>query len=358
MKREYFITAQYFLITAGIVYLFYRLMAPFFLPIAWAAVLVIIFFPGYRWLLTRLKSPALASVIACLLIFVIIIGPSVYMLAALLGEAADALAKVNQLYQSGELKNILTVKLPFWGAIRDKLAAFPQLADMDFETILNNAAAVISEAIGDQATTVIANVGLTILHFVLMLFSMFFFFRDGDRIIAALKRITPLMPEQVADMYGRLHLIIEGTMYGEVVVAVIQGTLGGILFALFGISSPVFWGAVMAFLAFIPILGPFLIYIPAGIFLFFGGSPVKGIALIAIGVAVISQIDNVLRPLLFKGRTRMHTLLLFFAILGGLYLFGLIGIVMGPLIAAVFVSLLRVFEVRLHPDDTHGATAE
>lgn len=358
MKREHFLIAQFFLVAAVILYLFYRLMTPFFLPIAWAAVLVIIFFPGYRWLLGRLKSPVLASLIACLLIFVIIIVPSVYMLAALLGEAADALATVNQLYQSGELKNILTVKFPFWNAIREKLAAFPQLANLDFETVLSEVSNFISETIGDQAATVIANVGLTILHFILMLFSMFFFFRDGDKIVLALKRITPLTPEQVTDLYDRLRGIIEGMIYGEVIVAIIQGTLGGILFAVFGISSPVFWGAVMAFLAFIPLLGPFLIYIPAGVFLILSGATVKGIALIAIGIVVISQIDNILRPLLFKGRTRMHTLLLFFAILGGLYMFGLIGIVLGPLVAAVFVSLLQVFEVRLHADDKRTPTFE
>ena len=358
MKKEYFVTALFFLIVAAIFYLFYRLMVPFFLPIAWAAVLVIVFYPAYKWLLKKVKSPTLTSVIACILIFLLIIGPTLYMLASLVSEAANALTKVNDLYQSGELKRLLTVKLPFWGAIKEKLAANPQLAEMDFETILKDAVSVLTKAVGGQATTLIANITRTVFYFVLMIFSMFFFFRDGDKIIRVLKRITPLMPTQVAVMYAHMHEIIEGMMYGGVVVALIQGAVGGIIFAIFGISSPVFWGAVMAFLAFLPILGPFLIYIPAGIILFFGGAPVRGIALIAIGVVVISQIDNFIRPLLFTGKTRMHTLLLFFSIMGGLYMFGLIGIVLGPLIAAVFVSLLRVFEVRLSPDDEPKPVAE
>ncbi len=358
MKKEYFVTALFFLIVAAIFYLFYRLMVPFFLPIAWAAVLVIVFYPAYKWLLKKIKSPTLTSVIACILIFLIIIGPTLYMLASLVSEAANALTKVNDLYQSGELKNLLTVKLPFWGAIKEKLASNPQLAEMDFETILKDAVSVLTKAVGGQATTLIANISRTVFYFVLMIFSMFFFFRDGEKIIRVLKRITPLMPTQVAVMYAHMHEIIEGMMYGGVVVALIQGAVGGIIFAIFGISSPVFWGAVMAFLAFLPILGPFLIYIPAGIILFFGGSPVRGIALIAIGVVVISQIDNFIRPLLFTGKTRMHTLLLFFSIMGGLYMFGLIGIVLGPLIAAVFVSLLQVFEVRLSPNDEPKPVAE
>lgn len=351
MKKEYFLTAQFFLIVAAIFYLFYRLMIPFFMPIAWAAVLVIVFYPGYKFLVRKIKSPVLASVISCILIFLIIIGPSVYVLASLASEAADALTKVNEMYQSGELTQILTVKLPFWNTIRDKLSAYPQLAEIDFETIIKDATSVVTRAIGSQATTVIANISKTLFYFVLMLFAMFFFFRDGDKIVRFLKRITPLAPEQVAVMYSHMQKIIEGMMYGGVLIALIQGALGGILFAVFGISSPVFWGAIMAFLAFIPVLGPFLVYIPAGAILFFGGSPVKGIALIAIGTVVVSQIDNFLRPQLFSGKTQMHTLMLFFSIMGGLYMFGLIGVVMGPLIAAVFISLLRVFEVRLNPPD-------
>ncbi len=187
---------------------------------------------------------------------------------------------------------------------------------------------------------------------------MFFFFRDGESIIKFMKRLTPLTAEQVELMYTHLRKVIEGTMYGGVVVALIQGLLGGILFFIMGISSPVFWGALMAFLAFVPILGPFLVYIPAGIILFVGGSPIKGILLAVIGVVVVSQIDNFLRPMLFSGKTQMHTLMLFFSIMGGIVLFGLLGVVLGPFVAAVFVSLLKVFEVRMHPEDTELIAAD
>jgi predicted PurR-regulated permease PerM len=183
-----------------------------------------------------------------------------------------------------------------------------------------------------------------------MLFTMFFFFRDGDTLIAFMKRLTPLKSDQVTLVYSHLRQVIEGMMYGGVVIALIQGVLGGVLFAIMGIPSAVLWGSLMALLAFIPILGPFLVYIPAGVILILGGSYIKGILLILIGTVVISQIDNFLRPLLFSGKTQTHTLMLFFSIMGGIAMFSLLGIVLGPFIAAVFLSLLKSFELQLHPE--------
>jgi len=137
---------------------------------------------------------------------------------------------------------------------------------------------------------------------------------------------------------------------GGVVIALLQGFLGGLLFLIVGISSPVLWGSVMAILAFIPVVGPSLIYIPTGIILIATGSTVKGILIIAIGLG-ISQTDNFIRPILFAGKSQTHTLMLFFSIMGGIAMFGLLGIVLGPFIAALFLTLLKMFELQLHPDD-------
>lgn len=350
MKREYITNALFFLIAAGFFYLFYRIMIPFFTPIAWAGILTIVFHPLYNLLCRKIKSPGAASLLTCVIVCLIIIGPALYIMASLVSEAATAVQKLNDAYQSGELNLVLTPNIPFWEAIKKKLADYPQLANIDLEAIIKNAVSTVTRAIGAQATAAIANVTMTITYFVLMLFAMFFFFRDGDKIVGFMKRITPLEADRVQLMYSHLREVIEGMMYGGVVIALIQGSLGGVLFLIMGISSPVLWGAVMAFLAFIPILGPFLVYIPAGIILFIGGSQIKGILLIIIGVLVVSQIDNFLRPLLFKGKTQTHTLMLFFSIMGGIAMFGLLGIVLGPFIAAVFLALLKMFELQLHPE--------
>ena len=162
MKREYILTALFFLIVAVFFYMFYQLMIPFFTPIAWAAILVIVFYPVYGWLSIRIKSPWLASLVACILLFIIIIGPAIYLLASLVGEAANAVQLVNEAYKSGNLKEYLTLNIPFFDAVKNKLTDYPQLADVDFETIIKDAVTTITKAIGSQATTVIANITKTV----------------------------------------------------------------------------------------------------------------------------------------------------------------------------------------------------
>jgi len=350
MKREYITTALFFLIVGIFFYLFYRLMVPFFSPIAWAGILVIVFYPLYKWLLKKVRHSWLASLISCILIFIIIIGPFIYLLASLVNEAATAVQKINTAYKSGGLKELMSFTSPFLDLIKEKLASYPQLANVDFESVVKDAVTSVTRAIGTHATGAIANLSLTLFNFFLMIFAMYYFFRDGERIINFMKRITPLETDKVSLMYSHLHDVIEGMMYGGVVMALIQGFLGGLLFTIVGISSPVLWGSVMAFLAFVPIVGPFLIYIPAGVILILGGSPVKGIIVIAIGTIVVSQLDNFVRPHLFSGKTQTHTLMLFFSIMGGVAFFGLLGIVLGPFIAAVFLSILKMFELQLHPE--------
>ncbi len=352
MKRESYSAILFLLIVAVAIYLFYKLMAPFLIPICWGGILAIVFFPLYKKMSSRIKSPNLAAIIISILIFLIIIGPAVYLLISLVGEASNAFVWIDNAYQSGQLKAYVTKMMPFVNTIQTKLMSYPELASLDFESVIKNIFSAVTTAIGAKATAVIANIPKTVFQFLLMLFTMFFFFRDGESLLQILKRLTPLEPEQVGLTYAYLKEVIEGTMYGGVVMALIQGTLGGLLFAIMGINSPVFWGAVMGFLSFLPVLGPFIIYIPAGIILFLAGSPVKGIITLIFGILVISQIDNFVRPLLFRGKTQMHTMLMFFSIMGGMALFGLVGIVLGPFIAAIFMSILKIFEMKLHPEKT------
>jgi predicted PurR-regulated permease PerM len=352
MKRENFLTILFFLIAALSIYLFYKIMAMFLIPIFWGGILCIVFFPLYRKMRKRIKSHNLAAFAILVLIFFIIIGPAIYLLLSLVGEASDAFVWIDNAYQSGQLKAYVTKIMPFINTIQSKLMSYPELASLDFESIIKNIFSTVTAAIGTKATAVIANIPKTVFQFFLTMFAMFFFFRDGETLMQLLRRLTPLTPEQSGTTYAYLKEVIEGTMYGGVVMALIQGTLGGLLFAVMGITSPVFWGAVMGFLSFLPVLGPFIIYIPAGVILILAGSPIKGIITLVFGILVISQIDNFVRPLLFRGKTKMHTMLMFFSIMGGMALFGLVGIVLGPFIAAVFMSILKIFETKLRPETT------
>ncbi len=358
MKREYLLVALFFLIAAVIFYLFYRMIIPFFAPITWAAVFVIIFFPLYQWVLRKVRSKGLASLIMCLFIIILIIGPIAYLFAALVKEAADAVTRVNDMYRNGELDKILTIDFPWVNIVKEKLSRYYDLSQVNLDQLIKDSIDKVSGVILSQTSWLITNATKTIFYFFLMIFTMYYFFKDGERIIDKIKRLMPISSQQVEVIFDQLRDVIQATMYGGVVVAMIQGLMGGIMFAAFGIPSAIFWGAIMAFLSIIPFLGAFIVYVPAGIILLLGGSYVKGILIIVLGAAIISQSDNVLRPYLISGRTAMHPLMLFFAIMGGIALFGILGLVVGPLIAAIFVTLLRIFEFKLHPEPETDAAPE
>ncbi|UCE25581.1 MAG: AI-2E family transporter [Candidatus Zixiibacteriota bacterium] len=358
MKREYILVSLFFLIAAIVFYLFYQLIIPFFAPMAWAGVFAILFFPLYERLLQLIKSKGLSSLLVCILIIVLIIGPITYLFVALVSEAANAVAKVNAMIKSGELEQLLSIDLPWIEAAKEKLSKYYDLSKINLDEIVKQSMESVSGVILNQTSWLITNTTRLVFYFVLMIFTLYYFFKDGESLVHTTKRLMPLTANQVNVTFRQLHDVIQATMYGGVVVALIQGLIGGILFAIVGIPSPVFWGAIMAFLSIIPFVGAFIVYVPAGLILIIGGSYIKGIIVIAVGSVVISQIDNVLRPFLISGRTSMHPLLLFFTILGGIYLFGLLGIVLGPLIAAVFVTLLKIFEFKLHPETEASLTRE
>jgi predicted PurR-regulated permease PerM len=353
MKREYLLISLFSLITAVFFYLFYQLIIPFFIPICWAAVFVIIFYPLYEKIRMRLKSKTLASLIMCIFMIVIVIGPITYIFVALVQEAADAVSKVNVMYRTGQLDNILSINVPWLDAFKQKLEPYYDVSQINLNAIIRDSIDKISGAILIQTSWLIANATKTIFYFFLMIFTTYYFFKDGELLVNKVKRIMPLTPSQTNLTFYQLREVTQATMYGGVVVALIQGLLGGILFAAVGIPSAVFWGAIMAFLSILPLVGAFIVYLPAGIILMLGGSYISGLVVIAVGMLVISQIDNVIRPYLISGKTSLHPLLLFFTIMGGIYLYGLLGIVLGPLIAAAFVTLLKILEFKLHPSATN-----
>jgi predicted PurR-regulated permease PerM len=351
MKREHILIALFFTITGISVYLFYRIIIPFFVPICWAAVLCILFYPLYERLRDRFKMRGLASLVVCFIIIIGIIGPVAYLFVSLVNEAIDAVGIVNQMYQEGKLEELLTLDIPVINAMKEKLNEYYDISQINLDEIVRDAINKASGVIVSQTTWLVTNATKAVFYFVLTVFTMYYFFKEGERIIERIRRLIPMPEDLVRKTFHQLHDVILATVYGGLVVALIQGTLGGILFFAVGISSPVFWGAIMAFLSIIPFVGAFLVYIPAAIILILGGFYVKGIIVILVGVIVISQSDNVIRPYLISGRTAMHPLLLFFAIMGGIAMFNLLGLVLGPIIAAVFMTLIRIFDYMIHPDE-------
>ncbi len=172
---------------------------------------------------------------------------------------------------------------------------------------------------------------------------MYYLFRDGERIRAALRDALPLETSQAHEIFLRTRDVISASIYGVLVIAAIQGALGGLAFWVLGLPSPLVWGVVMMFMSLIPVLGSFIVWIPAAIYLLATGEIWQGVVLIVWGALVIGSVDNFLRPKLVGEKTRLHELLIFFSVLGGLQVFGVLGLVLGPVVVAVALALLDVF---------------
>jgi len=354
MEKQYLSASLFFALALLVFYFTYVLIAPFFIPLAWAAVLSVLFRPLYRRLLTKLQRPGLTSLTICLLIIVLIIGPITYVGMALVEEVADAVTRVNDLYATGELQRLLHVKLPWLEAVKQNLASYFDVSKVDINELAKDVIDKIGRLVVNKTTEVLTNVTQAVLYFLMMLFATYYLVKDGHTVVAKLRRLIPLPAAQTDMAFHRLRDVIYATMYSGVLIALLQGALGGLLFYVFGIPSALFWGAIMAFLSILPFLGAFIVYIPAGLILILGGSYFKGGAILVLGTVVVSSVDNVLRPYLMAGKTSMHPLVLFFAIAGGVAVFGLLGIVVGPLVAAAFQTLLEVLEQRVSDNDSAG----
>ena len=201
----------------------------------------------------------------------------------------------------------------------------------------------------------ITNLISAAINFLFMIFTIFFLFTDGPGFLTKLKDYMPFNEEQKNRLAKQMKDMIVSTVYGGVAVAVIQGFLGGIAFYVIGIESPVLWGIAMSVMSFVPLVGTLAIWGPTSAYLMIQGDYMHGVGLILFGTFVISMVDNILKPLIIGTRTKMPTIIIFFSVLGGIKAFGIIGLIMGPLIMAVFVS---VFEIFVHIEDEHPVNRE
>jgi predicted PurR-regulated permease PerM len=201
----------------------------------------------------------------------------------------------------------------------------------------------ISNFLFSQSTKILKGLSGFVIGFFFTLLSLYYLFKDGDHFVERLKKTIPIPAKQRDLLIERFRHMVRATIYGGLLIALIQGLIGGIAFWVLGLHSPVLWGTAMAFFSFIPLGGTAFIWVPASIFLFIKGSVVQGIILLIIGVFGISMVDNFLRPHFISSRTNIHPLLLFFAVLGGIQAFGLVGVVLGPLVATLCLTLIEIY---------------
>lgn len=340
MQGERISTVIYLAIVLLLFYLFYKIMSPFLITIAWATVMSIVFYPLYALFLRFIKRRWAASLVTLLLILLLMIGPFTLIISSLAGEITD-------LYSAIESRGIETVtniqSYPRIQEMTQKIASYKILQGFNLQESVVSALKSFGEYIVKHVSGVFTNALLLVVNFIIMCLTIYYFFIDGGSLIEYLKKLLPFSEKQKIKLVDRVKETVMAAVYGQLAVGIAQGTIGGTAFWVLGISSPVFWGSVMAIVSFVPLFGTLLIWGPAGIILILSESYAKGIGLLLFGAIIISSMDNVLKPLIIGGKAKLHTLLVFFCVLGGIKFLGFLGFILGPLIAALCLSLFEIF---------------
>ncbi|HWP54718.1 MAG TPA: AI-2E family transporter [Pyrinomonadaceae bacterium] len=324
--------------TAIALYVCWLMLKPFIGVLEWAVVLAIVFYPVHKRLAKRIRRRGLSALISSLLVILIVLLPLTFLTVALTNELSNAARNlpqhVNQLMES---QPPVIGRVSRW--IQDHLAIETQRSQEFVAVQLENAAAVL---VG-QSLGIMGNILSGFLKTFFVIFTMYYLFRDGDKIVAALPAALPLRKNQSDAIIARATEVISAGVYGVVTIAAIQGLLGGLAFWVLGVPSPILWGVLMTFVCMIPIAGSFFIWLPLAIYLMITGHWTKAIFLVLWGALIISTIDNFLRPKLIKNQTKLHELFVFFSVLGGMRLFGLLGIILGPVVLAITIGLINTF---------------
>ena len=322
---------------------FFWVLWPYYGAVFWGSVLAILFNALFLRLLRKMpQKRTLAALLTLSIILVLVILP-VGLISALLTQEA---ASVYQRVQSGELSfgryfQQIYDALPSWvNGILDRsgLDNLGLIQDRVTSSLTQG-----SQFIATQALSIGQNAFDFFVSFFIMLYLLFFFLRDGGALSRRIKEAIPLEAEIKRNIFSKFTTVIRATVKGNIVVAMLQGALGGLMFWFLGIHAPVLWGTLMAFLSLLPAVGAAIVWIPVAIYFLATGAIWQGVLLIAYGVLVIGLVDNILRPVLVGKDTKMPDYVVLVSTIGGMSLFGLNGFVIGPVIAAMFMVAWDIF---------------
>jgi predicted PurR-regulated permease PerM len=340
MTETRFRQAFLLLLVTAISVAFVAMIRAFLLTILLAAIFAGLSYPVYEWMLGRIRGrKPLAAIATLVLLLVLVMAP----LLAVLGAGANEALRVTE-----TIKPRLQQLVDRPGEFDSRLRALP-----GYDRIEPYRAQILTKAgelVGSTSAFLFAALSATtratalfIFHFFVLLYTMYFFLTGGPGLLGGVLAYLPLTDADKQRMVGKFVSVTRATLKGTILIGVAQGLLGGLAFWAVGIYGAIFWGTVMTVLSIIPGVGGALVWVPAAIILMTTGEVWRGIALALFCALVVGSVDNVLRPRLVGQDTKMHELLIFFSTLGGLMFFGAMGFILGPILAALFVTAWEMF---------------
>jgi len=339
--------------------LLFQIFEPFLKILLLSAILATAFHPLYRKLLKAFKNKArLAAVTMCFLLLALIVIPLLVFILLLGRQAFDTYNFIQHQVQAGAMDPYL--KWQKGGMIYDSLSSVSESigATVDFNSIdlkkgITEAAQTVTSWLAGQSASLLKGFGGVLISFFILILALYYFFKDASLIIKKLMILSPLPQEYELELFKKFKEISLATLYGIFLTSIAQGIVGGIGFVIAGIPNALFWGTAIAVFSIVPVVGTSLIWLPASLILLATGNMQAGIFLFFWGLLIVSTVDNFLRAFLIGGRTNTNQLLTFLAVFGGMIMFGLSGVIFGPLILMLFFTFLHIYELEydqvLHP---------
>ena len=325
------------------------LVWPFFPGLVLATVLATLVLPLHKRMAPRIGRPGLAAVVTMTGVVLLLLLP-LSGLAFLVGtEAVSALRWLTTGPGFGNTTEGVQ------GALRAAATRFGANPDTAI-TLVTEQLQPLAEALMGRTLSILSGIPGIMLQLGVALFALFYLLRDADAFLVALRRMIPLDPSRTDALLTRAKDITEAIVYGTVVVAVVQGVMGGMAFRVVGLPAATLWGAIMGVLALIPMIGPPLVWIPAAVYLVVTGSVVQALVLAAFGALVIGTVDNLLRSIFVGSRAHVHSLVVFLSVLGGVVVFGVAGVVMGPVLFALALIAIETGRMYMAPVGSEGPT--
>lgn len=351
MDRKLFFTVLILALIGGLGLLLFQVIEPFISALLWAGVLVTVTYPLFRRLRAKMPGrPELAAALMCLGLSLGVLLPLSLILLVMIGDLREGVENASRTLHQIDLEQLRHLQGPLFdnpllGKLRDLLERNVDLASLDLQGAGVNGLRRASQFVLTRSRGVLGALGHFVFTLVLTELSMFFLFRDGSRFLAFVRRLIPLDQSKKDLIFARMREVVQATIYGSMGTALVQGLIGGVVFLALGLPSAVLWAVVMTLASFLPLVGTSLVWVPSAIWFLVDGHPLKAV-LMVLGGLFISTVDNFIRPVLIRSVSsednQLNTLVLFMAVLGGIKVFGFLGIVLGPLLVVLFLTLLEL----------------
>lgn len=346
MTRQQVLGVCFFILLLVLLYQIVVIFRPFLVPVLWAAILARLTFSVHRRMTRWLRGrEALSAALLTLALVLLAVFPVVYLTLLLVQEAGSAYAEINAWIQTGGVRrlseHLSTLPIP-GGQLQEWLGRII-VSSEDFQNSLLQGSKTLSLFLMGQVTDLARNAFQAIVNFLVMVFTLFFFFKDGYRLYQNLYRVIPLLESHKRKVFARLDRTMTAVVHGMIITALVQGLVAGIAYWFLGVPFPVLLTALTALLALLPFGGTALVWGPVVIYLFWIGPIWKAAVMLAWGVGVVVMVDNLLKPALIGHGAQLPALFLFFSILGGLAAYGFIGLFLGPILLAILLTVIQIY---------------